>query len=120
MDGVYRVEFENLDGVPINGGIVVFDRGRFEGGTGGYHYAGTFGFKAGNRFRGEGSVIRHAAAAQKIFGVFGDGCSEFDMILIGFVEGDHVRGLLVCLDERCLTMRFRLARKIRFVEKGVA
>jgi hypothetical protein len=66
MDGAYRVEFENIDGELLRGGTIVFSAGRFEGGTGGFHYAGKFEVEADNRFRAEGSVIKHDSAIQKL------------------------------------------------------
>jgi hypothetical protein len=111
VDGVYVVEFENMDGLLLDSGIVVFEAGHFEGGTGGYHYAGTFEIETSNRFRAEGSVSKNDDGAQKVFVVFGDECSYFQMILVGHVEGPVIRGLLLRLDKPYTTLRFRLTAK---------
>jgi hypothetical protein len=96
----------------------VLEAGRFEGGTSGYHYAGAFEIERGNRFRAEGSVSRSAAAVQKLFGVFGDECCGFEMILVGHVEGPVIRGLLLRLDKPYTTLRFRLTPRSRSIENA--
>lgn len=111
MDGAYGVEFENIDGLLLKSGTVVFSAGRFEGGMGGYHYAGTFEIEADNRFRAEGSVSKHDSTVQKCFGVFGNDGSDFEMVMVGRVEGSAIRGLLARLDQPYVTLRFRLTRR---------
>jgi hypothetical protein len=45
------------------------------------------------------------------FGVFGNDGSDFEMVMVGRVEGPAIRGLLARLDEPYVTLRFRLTRQ---------
>ncbi|MGA8473567.1 MAG: hypothetical protein WB681_00735 [Candidatus Cybelea sp.] len=119
MNGLYSVEFEDLNGLLLNGGSVVFDAGRFEGGMNGCHYAGTFAVDDSGRLRAEGS-IRRDQTVKKLCRLFGDERLEFEMIMVGYVEDRFVRGLLVRPDDPYATLRFRLTPKIGVVAKSSA
>jgi hypothetical protein len=106
-DGLYAVEFENIDGLLLNCGTVTLEAGHFDGGTGGYHYAGTFSLETPNRFRAEGLISRLDSGIQKCFGVFGNE-SEFSVVLVGQFDGDVIKGLAGRLDKPQVTARFRL------------
>jgi hypothetical protein len=111
MDGVYEVEFENMEGLLSPCGAVVLEAGHFEGGTAGYHYVGTFNLEAQNRFRAEGLILRLDSGIQKCFGLFGGEDSELSVIFVGRLEDEAIRGLVTRLDKPYTTIRFRLTPK---------
>ena len=110
LNGHYSFEVANPDGQLIYAGVLSFKDGIFKGIGFGHRFAGTYDVKE-ERLRAEGDVLQHGSDGQNTFSAFGQNDREFQVILVGVFEEDHVRGVVIRLDVPELIVPFRLTPK---------
>lgn len=94
----------------MNGGVLVFETGRFYGGDSGYYYVGTAEIRHGEII-GEGRVVKHNPLAVS---AFGDDAQQFDVrVRVNLTEGEQVVGSLERLDKPETVLPIRLTLKER-------
>lgn len=91
INGFYVVEFGDVNGKQVNGGVAALKDGRVQGGDSGYYYVGEYAV-SGSNFTSSLNVVKHNPTWES---AFGDTASQFTLQITGIVNSSVMTGTLV-------------------------
>jgi hypothetical protein len=108
IESLYVVEFGDIAGFGYrNGGVVILETNRVFGGDSGYFYLGDYSV-FGDRFAACVKITKHNPSWEN---VFGDDAPQFEIRVLGSIEGDIIVAGMERLDRPGLRLPLRLVRK---------